>query len=175
MSAMSILTALSLTAGATLAAFTSVASSNGNTFGAGNLTLTVTPSGGVASSPAFTISNATPGQSFEKVITLSNSGSIAASSVLLKDINIGVPDLAPKLNLDIYNDVNGNGIIDGGDTLQGSAVINSGAWVNIPLGFGLAALGGSHQIIAKVTLDLATDDSFQGLTTSFNLNFQANQ
>ena len=85
-----------------------------------------------------------------------------------------LPDLGDKLNLEIWNDVDGSGTINPGDTLQGNAVITSGAWSNIPLGFGLNA-SGTHQIVAKVTFDPSSGDSFQGTTSSFNLNFQANQ
>jgi hypothetical protein len=173
LSLVSIAAALTVTGGAAYAAFTSEASNNGNTFGSGNMVLNLNGQPGGSSSPVFNVTNGTPGSTSTQVITLSNTGNVAASSVMLTGINVGGSTvLGDELTLNIYNDVNGDGVKDGGDTLQGSAHITDPAWTNIPLGFGLAANGGSHQIIAEIVFDADAPNSVQGLNTSFNLNFQ---
>gem|GEM_PF-3241969 len=176
-SAISILSSLTLMAGATFAAFTSSSSNTGNTFGSGTLTLTVTPQGGTTSTPAFTVTNIAPGDFQTKSITLANTGTVNAT--LTKLVSVGhstssSPDLGDKLTLQIYDDVNGNGAIDGGDVLKGTGHVNDGSLTNIDLGFGITA-GGSHKIVAKVTFDSDATDTYQGKNSSFDLNFQTSQ
>lgn len=175
-SLVSICSVVGMVSGSALAVFTSSASNNGNTFGAGNLVLNINGAAGATSSPVFTVGSIAPGYTTTQVITLSNTGSVAASSVVLTSIGHSgsTPDLGDKLSLQIYDD-NGNGILDGGDVLRGSAHITDPAWSSINLGFGLAASGGSHQILAVVTFDSDADNSFQGTSSTFDLNFQANQ
>lgn len=180
MGIISIFAVTALVGGVTFALFTSQASNNGNTFGAGNMELRINGAEGSTSTPVFTVANAKPTDVFTQVITLSNTGTIAASDVLLTNINVTPtnstpPNLGDILTLDIFDDVNGNGIIDGGDALRGSAHLTDSAWSNISLGFGLAASGGSHQTISRITFDDTNDQSYQSIGVSFNLNFQANQ
>lgn len=178
MSGVSILSALALVGGGAFALFTSTASNNGNTFGAGNMQLRINGAAGSASTTLFTVSNIAPGQQQTQVITLSNTGSVASSATKLASIAHGTsttPDLGDKLTLDLYDDVNNDGVLNGGDLLRGSAHITDPAWNNIDLGFGLAASGGSHNVIAQITFDGTADDTFQGTNSNFNLNFQTNQ
>lgn len=177
-SLVSICSVVGMVTGSALAAFTSSATNSGNTFGAGSLTLSVAPNGGSTSTPAFIVTDIAPGQSREQALILTNSGSIAATSVMLKNIEHtgSTPDLGDKLTLNLYDD-NGTtpNVFDVGDTLKGSAHITDAAWTNIPLGFGLTALTGTHTVIAVVTFDADSDDTYQGKTSAFNLVFQANQ
>jgi hypothetical protein len=162
--------------GVTFALFSSTASNSGNTFGAGTLALVVKNGSNVVS-PAFTISNALPGYTETQVINLSNSGNVAAGSTTLASLNVtpnGSGDLGEVLTLDLYNDVNGNGIYDGPDTLIHSGHINSG-WTETVLGFGLAASGGSHNLLAKLTFDSGAVNSYQGKSVTFDFNFRADQ
>ncbi|OGE38462.1 hypothetical protein A3B40_02460 [Candidatus Roizmanbacteria bacterium RIFCSPLOWO2_01_FULL_37_16] len=180
MGILSIFAVTALVGGATFALFSSQASNNENTFGAGTMQLRINGDEGSTSSSVFSIANAKPTDVFTQVIALSNTGSIAATDVLLTSINVTPsntppPNLGDILTLDVYDDFNGNGIIDGGDFLRGSAHLTNPAWLNISLGFGLAGGGGSHQIIARITFDDTDDNSYQGIGVNFNLNFQANQ
>src|SRR3989338_1516792 len=178
MGIISIFAVVGLVGGVTFALFSSQASNNGNTFGAGTMELRINGNEDSTSSPVFSVTNAKPTDVIDQVIILSNTGSIAASNVLLTSINV-TPNPIPPVNLgdlltlDIYDDQNGNGIIDGGDILRGSAHLTDPSWSNISLGFSLAALGGSHQIIARITFDDTNDDSYQSAGVTFNLNFQA--
>lgn len=178
LSGLSVLSSVALVGGAAFAAFTATASNNGNTFGASTLSLAVVPNGGNAATPVFNFpTGITPGTVKDQAITLSNPGDTPASTVKLASITMtggSSPNLADKLTLDIYNDVDGSGTINGGDTLQGSAHVNDPAWTNIPLGFALPA-SGSHQIIARITFDADATNAYQGATTSFNMNFEADQ
>lgn len=177
MSLLSIVAALSVVGGAAYAAFSATSSSNGNAFSAGTLTLTVTPAGGTVSSPAFTFSNIAPGDEFTKSISLANTGTVNSTTTVLESISItgnSATNLGDKLNLEIWNDVDNNGLISPGDTLQGSGAVTSPAWTNIPLGFGINALG-AHQVIAKITFDPTADNSYQSTNVTFNLNFKTSQ
>lgn len=177
LSAISILSTLALVGGATFAAFSSSATNPGNTFGAGTLVLNINGAPGSSSSPKFTIANAYPGQVETQVIVLSNSGTVPSSTTKLTSIAHSTstsPDLGDKLTLELWDDVNGDDNIDGGDVMRGSAHITDPAWSNIDLGFGLTA-GGSHQLIARVTFDAGANDTYQGSNSTFDFNFQANQ
>lgn len=177
-SILSIAAAFAVMGGAAYAAFSSVASNNGNTFGAGNLVLRIDGSAGDASTPKFAVTNAFPGQVVDQPITLSNTGTVPSTTTVLSSIGhstTSTPDLGDKLTLEIWDDVNGDGAIDGGDVQKGSAHITDGAWSNISLGFGLAASGGTHKIVARVTFDADAGNTFQSSNSTFSLNFQTNQ
>lgn len=175
LSILSIAAALTVTGGAAYAAFTSEASNNGNTFGSGNMVLNLNGQPGGSSTPVFSVLNGTPGVATVQPITLSNTGSVGASSVVLSSINVGgSTTLGDNLTLNIYNDVDDSNTLTPGDTLQGSAHVTDPVWNNIPLGFGLPA-GASQGIIAELVFDSTAPNSVQGLNTAFNLNFQASQ
>lgn len=178
-SLLSIFAVLTLVSGVTFALFSSAASNNGNTFGAGTLTLKINGAGGSSSTPVFNVSSAAPGDTSSQVIELSNAGTIAAASTKLTSIGLTPsptppPNLGDKLTLDLYNDVNDNGSIDGGDTLINSAHLTDASWTNLSLGFALTA-SGHHKVIAKITFDSDADNTYQGTGASFNFNFLANQ
>lgn len=180
MSTLSIFAALTIMGGATYAAFTSTDTNDGNTFASGELTLDVQV-GGNSVTPAFAVTNAAPGQSFTQVINLINTGTLGSTSTVLQDIvftipSATVPDLADKLDLEIWDDVNGDGLLDGGDLLKGSAPLNSPAWSNIDLGFGINPSGGNHQVIARITMNAGADNTYQGTDAgTFQFMFTTSQ
>src|SRR5687768_5190779 len=89
MSALSIVSALTIMGGATYAAFTSEAQNEGNTFGSGELVLQINGAGGNGSTPFYAVPAAAPGDSFEQTFVLSNSGGVDASVVRLDQIDLG--------------------------------------------------------------------------------------
>lgn len=180
MSALSIMSALTIMGGATFAAFTATDTVQGNTFAAGTLILDAKV-GGNSTSPAFTVTNAAPGQTYDQVIELANTGSTASTQTSLVDITstgASTPDLADVLMLSFYDDATGSvpNAWDAGDTLLGGpASLNSSAWANIPFGFGITA-GGSHKVIARITVDPNASDVYQGKDAgSFNFIFSTSQ
>lgn len=177
-SLLSIALAFAVMGGAAYAAFTSVASNNGNTFGAGNLVLSIDGAANATSTPKFTVANAFPGQVVDQPITLSNTGTVVSTTTVLSSVghsSSSTPDLGNKLTLQIWDDVDGSGGINAGDVQKGSAHITDGAWSNIPLGFGLAASGGSHKVVARIIFDTDAGNTFQSSNSTFSLNFQTNQ
>ena len=178
LSAISITSALALMGGATLATFSSAASSTGNTFAAGNMVLKLNGFGGSTSTPVFTVAAAKPGDISVAVIELTNTGSVAAGAASLEGITLSspsTPDLAGQLTLNLYNDVNDNGALDDGiDTLIHSALLNAD-WSDTLLGFGLAASTGHHKVIAKLTFNSGADNTYQGTHATFALNFREDQ
>ncbi|PIY94399.1 MAG: hypothetical protein COY68_02455 [Candidatus Levybacteria bacterium CG_4_10_14_0_8_um_filter_35_23] len=176
-SGISILSALALMGGTAFALFTSAASNNGNTFGAGTLVLNIKGVPGSASTPVYTITNGTPGTFTDATMDLSNTGSIGASSVQVTSIGVGGnATLQGKLLLTIAIDNNNNGVLDGGDAiLGGPTAINDSGWTNFTLpGLTLPALG-TAQIVTRLSFDSSADDSLQGQSANFNINLQANQ
>ncbi len=170
-----------IVAGTSYALFSSQASNNGNTFGAGTLVLSINTATGSSSTPVFNVSGVGPGNTVgPQTFTLKNEGSVDASSVVLSGISVSPtpssPNLGDKLVLNFYNDTNGNGVNDGPgtDLLIDSQLLTSGTWTNHLLGFGLIA-GASHKLFATITFDSSADNTYQGTSALFNLAFQANQ
>lgn len=174
MSGLSIVAALTLMGGATYAAFSSDASNPGNTFGGGTLDLKINGVSLSGSTPVFTVPAIGTGQSVVQPIILSNGGTV--NSVSTKLVNIthtgSVPDLGDKLTLELIDDIDGNGVLDLTDPIRGTAHITDPAWANIDLGFGL---GSPHRVFARVTLDASTDNTYQGKTSNFSLNFSTSE
>ncbi|OGK18147.1 hypothetical protein A3D80_02705 [Candidatus Roizmanbacteria bacterium RIFCSPHIGHO2_02_FULL_40_13b] len=176
-SLISIVSVVGMVGGSAFAMFSSTATNDGNTFGAGTLVLEIDGEPGSGSSQKFIVTDIAPGESETQMLALSNTGSIDATSVVLSSIGHtgSSPDLGDKLTLRMYDD-NGTtvGVFDGGDTLRGTAHITDGAWSNISMGFGLLT-GETHNVFAVVTFDSDADNSYQGMSSFFDLNFQANQ
>lgn len=165
--------------GATTALFTSTASNNGNTFGAGTLMLTINGAPGNASSPVFSINNVAPGYSENQVLTLQNTGSVAASTLQLTsvtvtdNVSLTPANLADVLTAYIWEDTNGNGVIDGGEPtwINGTHLTAIGSNINLgPLG-----AGATRHFKVKLIFDPGAGNEYQGESVSFNFNFQANQ
>lgn len=186
-SGISIVSALSLMVGSAFAAFTSSATNNGNTFGAGDLVLNINGAAGSASTKLFDVPSLAPGHSVSQVIVLKNSGSIDSVNTVLSSIEHNTTtspyDLGDKLILQLIDDPNKddtvvNGVVvDPGsadDVVRGNAAITNTAWNNIDLGFGLTA-GAEHYVWAQVTFDPSADNNYQHAASTFGLNFQTSQ
>lgn len=175
-SLMSIVAALAMAGGAAFAAFSSSASNDGNTFGAGSLTLSINTQS-PTSTGVFTITNAAPGDVETGLLVLKNEGSVDANGVSLLGIDINGGTLAPVLIMSLYLDNNGDGLVDGGDTLlAGPAPLDNPGWTNYSLpGFGGLSAGASKRVLAEIEFDQNANNSFQGQTINFDLNFQASQ
>ena len=166
--------AVALTVQRTVAYFSDTETSNNNYFAAGTLNLTVDGNDGV-NTVEITVSNQAPGDSGTGVWTLNNTGSINGyidlhSLVLtdndngcnepegLVDVTCNNPgagegELSANLNVNLFVDVNGDGIFDPGDTtiysgmLSGIAAnydynlaLNAGATKYISLAWDIPAL-----------------------------------
>lgn len=177
MSVISIFTVIGLVTTTTYALFSAQATNTGNTFGAGTLTLDVTPGVTPAPGPGFTVSGAAPGQSFDQLFNLNNTGTVAASAVKIAGIarEGANPNLADKLTLTLFDDANSNGTYDVGETLLGSAHLSDPVWNGYTIPGAAIPAGGTYKLGARITFDSDTDNSYQGLSMSFNITFQANQ
>jgi len=183
-SSISIISALALMAGSTFAVFTSAASITVNTFGAGTLVLTINNSAGSTSTPVFNVTGATPRDvTNTQVLNLRNTGTVNSFTTTLTGIAVtptvtvpATPNLGDKLDLELWNDVNDNNVIDPGtDTQIGlTAPLTAAQWTNLSLGFGINA-GSHHKVLARITFNNTADDTYQGSSASFNLSFQASQ
>ncbi len=175
-SGISILASLSIAVGGAFAAFSSVNTNAGNTFGAGTLVLSINTQT-VTSTGVFGVTNAAPGQSFSQKLTLKNEGSVNASSVAVSSIAISGtnPELAGDVTLLLFNDVNDNGVFDAGDVSLGSGHLNDPSWVGFTLAGITLPAGGTYHLGGQVTLDLGAPNTDQGKSMSFNLALQANQ
>lgn len=174
-SLISIASVVGMVGGSALAAFTSTASNNGNTFGAGSLTLSINTATGSSSTPVFAVTNAAPGDvSAIQTLNLKNEGSVLANTVTLTGIDLGGDaTLANNLVLELAVDNNGNGLIDPTETVNNQS-LSHGSWTGLVLGFPLAG-GASKPVLARITFDAGAPNSVQGTSASFNFNFQASQ
>lgn len=166
--------------GATSALFTSTASNNGNTFGAGTLVLEINGVPGSDSTPVFTISNAAPGDSSTQKLYLKNSGSINASSLYLTSVDVtdtgpNPANLADVLYVDMWEDLDDDNVLDAGETqwmtYTQMASISSSPDVNL----GAINANETRNLAVKITFDPGAGNEYQGESVSFNFNFQANQ
>lgn len=176
LSAISIVGALSIMSGATFAAFTSDASNNGNTFGAGDMVLRINGQAGSGSTPVFGVAGAVPGNSYTQKLTLVNDGP-TASFVKVVSIDLGGAntDLANKLTINFFNDIDDNGVFDPGEADLGSAHLNDAGWTNFTLPGVTISAGGTYRLGAKLTFDADADNTYKGKSMVFNLNFQEGQ
>ncbi len=189
MSAMSIMSALTIMGGATFAAFTSEAQNEGNTFGSGELVLQINGAAGNASTPVFDVQAGTntsiffadaaaPGDSVEASWLLTNTGSTDAEPILLDQIDLGGDTvLAGVLTLEIFRDDGDNsGELGGDDVLIHSAHLDSPTWNDLTLtGVALPASGGDQRIYARLTFDASADNTYQNKNLVFNVDFRADQ
>jgi len=178
-SAISITSALALMGGVTFALFSSTASNAGNTFGAGTMTLNINSFGGSTSSKIFNISNAKPTDVFgPQILNLSNTGTVGAATSTLTSITVspsGSPNLGDKLNLELWRDLNDDGLINGVDTQIGvSKPLTDAQWTGLNLGIPLA-VGANMKVLARITFDSSADYTYQGTSVTFDFNFRADQ
>lgn len=120
-SAISILAALTITAGATFAVFTDVATSQDNTFSTGNADLQLADDNGLGAAGTYanditgaTFSNMAPGQTVTKQFWIKNNGTVnLATTVDLEGESLGsAQDLKTALTIKFKCDTNDNGLTD---------------------------------------------------------------
>lgn len=181
MSAMSIVGALAVAGGTTFAAFTSEASNNNNTFGAGELVLTLDAQAGSSSTAFFTLpSGQVPGVQTDHVLVLGNTGTVPAAEVEVSgiDLNSGTnfAALAAELVLTFWTDTDSDGEIDGGETIHATEYLsNSAYWTDRTLAGVTLPASGSQTVKAKLAFDLDAPNTVQGASLNFDINFRANQ
>ena len=181
---LSIFAVIALVGGVTFAAFSSTASNEGNTFGAGTLTLWINGDGGSASTDVFhLLTDKQPGYSITQALELKNNGTVDASSVKLVNIDLtpsptpgsGVGNLGDKLTLVLWDDTDDSGTINNLEVAIRTAHLTDPLWSNQSLGFSTFTAGETRHLKAKLTFDSDADDTYQGTSATFNFNFQANQ
>lgn len=176
MSAISIVTSLALMTGAAFAAFTSTATNNSNTFGAGTLVLNINNSLGSTSNALFDLPSLIPGTSSPvQEMNLENTGTIPMSSVMITGLIVDNSTLASHLTLTLFNDHNGDGVQNTGDSTLASAVLTDPSWTNFTLPSLTIPANGEVHVGASVAFDNTTDNTLQGQTTHLNINLQGNQ
>lgn len=175
LSALSILTALSLMGGATFAYFSDAGTSSANTFSTGTLILKLTDSNETdqdSVTASFGSSTLVPGScTGNQTLNLQNTGTVAAnhaevavSNVVTDNAPTASPDMAAwlRINLLTYDavsvlgqitDTNGNGWADLADwqALSATALDN----------LGLANLNGNHPLVMDVCLNSTTPNEVQ--------------
>lgn len=178
MSLMSIFAALTVTGGATFAAWTSTNTNQGNTFGAGDMVLQINSQGPV-STGVFALSNMVPGDVSDQPLTLANTGDADAATVKITGIPLAVnTELADKLTIMFFQDVDNNSVFSVGDVNLGSAHLSDPVWTTgggytLP-GVTIAA-GGSYLLGARITFDADADNSYQNKNLTFDINVTASQ
>jgi hypothetical protein len=176
--AASITAALALMGGATVATFSATASNTGNTFGAGTLHLSLKELNKTLGTPIFTWTNAKPGDSVTQIIDLSNDGTINATTLQLSSISVtptpGTHDVSAVLTLTVWNDLNQNGLMDGGsETVYKTAKLNDPSWSNLAVGDLTTTL---HRYLgAQLTFDSTASNDYQGEGANFGFSFIASQ
>ncbi|MBI4080867.1 MAG: hypothetical protein HY430_03810 [Candidatus Levybacteria bacterium] len=184
MSGLSILTALGLLAGSTLAAFSDTNTSSTNTFSTGSLDLqlsndgTTFASGGVTAT--FGASNLGPGDTSPVgTLTIRNAGTLAATDIDIAFANVnsdlGTPlDAVLRVTTLTY---------DGANILPSLTDTDSSGFIELDElaaqglnGLALADLSpADHELVMQVTMDPAADNSYQGDNVTTDLTVTLNQ
>lgn len=162
-----------------LALFTDTASVGSNTFSTGTVDISTSPA-----SALVTFSDMAPGDQVVNPITVSNAGSLelryAVTSTTTEDT------LAAQLDLTIKSGVTTctiAGFDTDGTVVYAAGDLGSTTGVNVigdptqgsQAGDRTLAASGSEVLCFKVSLPSSTDNTFQGLTTTATLAFQAEQ
>ena len=157
------LTALTVTPG-TFGGFTSATSNPNNSVTAGTLTMTNSAAGSAVVTETSPVNkdNMQPGQSVSGSVTITNSGSLPA------DLALSISNVANSFPAGALNLV----ITDGATTVYSGAVANTTA----PIALGSTwAAGASHTYGVTVSVPSAADNSAQGKTASFELDWNGAQ
>lgn len=158
-SGMIIFAALSLVASGSYAAWTSQVKVIGNIFETGTIEIGVTPAQSV-----FSLNNMAPGVWSEKELTIQNSGSLAYNYLMSMEIVNPDENSAKLFNalwVETYNEE--DELIDDDWAPSFNSMER------------YLASGESEKIKIKIKLDDDADDSYQNLSVSFNLIFDATQ
>lgn len=181
-SAMSILASLALMSGATFAFFSSSATSTGNVFSSGTLTLLlddnndVTPAATITSS--FGGTNLVPGGSVSGFVSMHNDGSIDIAEVHLSgnETVTSSPDLAGKL--DITSAKIGtestctSSPVDITSSFTTLAALNT-AGLDLPSS--AITAGGTKYLCMTFTFNSGADDTYQGKSITNTFTFVGHQ
>lgn len=182
LSAMSILASLALLGGATFAFFSSTATSTGNVFGSGTLTLQLDDNNDEV--PASTItasfgdSSMAPGDSTSGFISMHNDGSIDIAKVNLSSTETvsSSPDLADKLNITSAKIGTESTCTTSPTDITSSfttlAALNS-AGLDLPSS--AIAAGADKFLCMTFTLDSGTGDAYQGKSITETFTFLGSQ
>ena len=171
-------TVAGLTAVSTGALFTDTKDVTGNTFATGKVELTASPS-----SAALTLSSMAPGDSVVNELTIANSGSLqqrySVVSATTEDI------LAHQLVLTVKTGVttcskagfaaSGTQLYSGWLGKTGGLKVFGDSTPGAQAGDRVLDAGSSEKLCAMVALPTATDNTFQSLTTTATLTFNAEQ
>lgn len=176
---LTILTVLVMISEATRALFTNTAQNKGNVFGTGTLILTINNSSGDTSTPVFIVNEAAPGDSENQVLTLKNTGSINASSLIMTGVDVvdNVTDtsanLGDVLTTYLWEDSDNDNNVDVGEPTW----VNGVHLTSIPNNVNLGQLraGETRNFKIKLVFDVDAGNEYQGEGISFNFNFQARQ
>lgn len=169
---------------ATKAYFTSNDTINNMTFATGTLTITDTSETWMQH---VSFNNLKPGDTVKKWVTINNSGSLDVASLNVKAVNVNDPNgLLGKITVVGYNQVNGfdQGVFNPG-WIPGGNPVNS----YLTNGFDLLghadyrdattahvlAPGNTATIQLVFTVPTTLDNTWQGKTASFDLQFTAEQ
>lgn len=172
--------AAGLTGVATSALFIDSANVAAGPFTAGTVSLTATPA-----TSALTFANMAPGDTVTAPITVTNAGTLAQRYAVVSVTTENT--LAAQLDLTIKSGVTtctnggfaGSGVVayatgDLGSTTPGTKVIGDSA-TGIHAGDRVLAASGAETLCAQVVLPTATGNTFQTLTTTATLTFNAEQ
>jgi hypothetical protein len=159
------------------ALFTAQASVTNNTFTAGTLNLTVTPT-----SAALTFSNMAPGDAVTAPITVTNSGTLAMRYAMTSaSTNTDSKNLAAQMTLEIKSGV--TTCTNAGFSASGTSVYSGTLSAAL---FGNPATGGhtgdralaaaaAETLCFKASLPSDTGNAYQGATTTTTFTFDAEQ
>ncbi len=181
----SIAAAATLGIGATFAFFSSTATSTGNVFSTGTLTLLLddfnelTPAATVTASIGATMN---PGQTTTGFVSLHNGGTVDIAEVNVDSTATvpSSPDLADKLNITLARIGSEFTCTVSPLDVTGSfpatlALLNADVdGVDLP-GTALAALGTDKYLCMTLTLDSGTDNTYQGKTITETFTFVGHQ
>lgn len=183
LSILSIFAVVALVGGLTFAFFSSEATSTGNIFGSGTLTMLLDDNN--ESTPAATITASfggtlAPGGTTSGFVSMHNGGSIDMAEVNLKGVETitSSPDLANKLNITSAKIGTESTCTTSPNDVTGSfstlAALNSdGDGVDLPSS-GIASLGTKY-LCMTFTLDSGTDNTYQGKSITETFTFTGHQ
>jgi len=172
------LTASAAAASLTGAVFTDSDSVSGNAFSTGNVDISNSPTSAVVS-----LTDMAPGDSIVAPLTVSNDGSLELRYAITSTTTEGV--LAAQLDMTIKSGVsscNAGGFDSDGSQLY-SGDIGSVSGINVvgdpaqgdDSGDRTLAASASEALCIKVALPLATDNSYQNISTTASFAFAADQ
>lgn len=184
-STISILSALALMSGATFAFFSSTATSTGNVFAAGTLTMQlddndeITPAATVVAS--FGGTSLAPGGAVSGFVSMHNSGSIAMAEVNLSSTEtvLSSPDLAGKLNITSAKigteSTCTTAPVDITLSFTNLGALNALGAPGFDLPSSALAAGATKYLCMTFTLDSGTDNTYQGKSITESFSFTGHQ